>query len=76
MTKLARHLKNFYGGANFVRIVKDLQSGVSVSTIAAYANVSRQRVYQWREKLGKEVTVWQPNEEIMEYVAAHNFFTK
>lgn len=72
MEKLARHLKSFYGGSTFSRIVKDLSDNTPIKDIAEYANVSRQTIYQWRQKLGKEQVFWVPHKQVLDLTTVEN----
>lgn len=66
MSKVARHITNFYGRAALSLLLEDLRNQVSLSQIADRMGVSRQRVHQWKKALGYETIAWEPHPEVVE----------
>jgi len=68
MTREARNIVNFYGGAALSNLVEDLRNDVPLTIIAERMNVSRQRVHQWKQALGYEEKTWKPHPGVVEVI--------
>lgn len=68
MNAMARNIASFYGTEVLEELISLLKSGTSLAEIGRRMNVSRQRVHQWKQQLGKEVTVWEPDPSVLETI--------
>jgi len=69
MTSVERVVSNFinrYGAENLEMMLDGFQAGRSYQSIADELGVTKERVRQWRNLMGRTITVYLPDPELIQ----------